>query len=644
MCGIFGILSNKLSTEKLINNIPKILDPISHRGPDSSGYFYDQDDKVFLAHTRLSIVDLSKDGNQPMISKSGRYILAYNGEVYNHNRLKKFINIDLNGHSDTEVLLELIDSLGLEKSLELIDGMFAFALFDRNTKKITIVRDRFGEKPLYWTTINFQGQNTFIFASDLAAVVNIIPEYPEISADAKIQFFKYGYIHSPSTIFKNIFQLEPGKKLSFNLASEYKNEYLDESCWWDSTEEFIKGRENKFDGTFGEAVNLIEAELTKSVIDRSLCDVPNCTFLSGGIDSSLVTTLLAKNSIEKISTFSVGFKDKYLDETKNAYEIAKFLDTNHNEMYFSLSEIENSLVDLTNIYSEPFADSSQLPMILICKKASKNGFKVAISGDGADELFCGYNRHIFLPLIYRYRYFIKPLISLKGLLKNINLPKEGLFMDKKNKLIRLLNADLDKVDLYNNITSKNTNYLFSGDVYSFNTKVNDLFRNLDIKENSFNYTDLIMLFDILFYLPNDILTKVDRASMYFGLETRTPYLSHELANLIWRMPISFKKKGLENKRILRNLLKKKLPNKLIKKRKKGFAIPLQQILNSSLRELVNESIVDLSDDFNKNIINNMIKLNHAQKIDFSSEIWKIVVWQNWNKNLFKNINHLNIFN
>ena len=433
MCGISGLIINNSSKGYLYKNLIHMQKQINHRGPDYSGAWVDSKLGIGLAHNRLSILDLSPTGNQPMKSKSGRYIISFNGEIYNYLEIKKKLNkqfpfeLSWNGTSDTEVLITAIDLIGLNKTLRLIKGMFAFALWDNYEQNLYLVRDRFGEKPLYWGFIkNMSNERILVFASELNAIKKLPFFNNKFSNEGINKYFSYGYISAPTSIYNDIYQIVPGKFIKINY-SEFKenNYYSPEEITWYS---FVKKNLSKKEFNYKEVSNNVEDLITNSLSLQNNADVPICSFLSGGIDSSLVAALLQKISPYKINTFTIAFPEddpsnKLFNEGPYASEIAKYLGTNHTEIEISSKDALDLVPKISEIYTEPFSDSSQIPTYLICKAAKDSGYKVALTGDGADELFGGYNRHLFLPKIFSLLknkpIKLKKIISL--FIKNIPL-------------------------------------------------------------------------------------------------------------------------------------------------------------------------------------------------------------------------------
>ena len=395
MCGILGIWSRNRDLKELDLEIKKMSSLLTHRGPDNEGFWIEEQSSFILSHQRLSIIDLSFDGNQPMESGSGRYIISFNGEIYNYQNLKfeleKNFSIRWKSRSDTEVLLELIDKYGIKNALNKCIGMFAFAVWDRRERKLILARDRMGEKPLYYG-FSGTGQNrSFIFASELSAIKSWKYFDNDINLDALSELFKFQVIFAPNSIYQGIFQLLPGHIITINNLENKQLENIE--CWWDQISKVQESLKNSISNEL-DAENNLEKLLKDTLSKQSIADVPLGTFLSGGVDSSLITALLQSQNSKRIKTFTIGFEDKNFDEANYAGEIAKHLNTDHEEFYFTESDAQNLIPNLSDLYSEPFADSSQLPTHLVSKIAKTKGLKVALTGDGGDELFGGYNRYL----------------------------------------------------------------------------------------------------------------------------------------------------------------------------------------------------------------------------------------------------------
>ena len=632
MCGIVGFVSSQnLNTEKLISDMSEI---IKKRGPDGHGIWIDHN--VALGHRRLSILDLSENGNQPMLSKSGRYIITFNGEIYNHilirNELSKINdNLSWNGTSDTETLLEAIEYWGLEKTLKKIEGMFAFGIWDKKENKLHLARDIAGEKPLYYYLDN----DTLIFSSSIKAIKIFPGKKFEINNAALNEYFEFGYITAPSTIFNNIKKLEAASYITLKRNKNEKLHLEAKKFFWDAKPN--RQKSIRQDLAKPPLEDQLDTLLTKSISNQKISDVPIGTLLSGGVDSSLVTSILSKVSTQKIETFTVGFNDEDFNEAHHAKKISKFLGTSHNELYITDKNASNIIEKMSDVYDEPFSDSSQIPMVLISKFVSSK-VKVVLAGDGADELFLGYPKY---NLINKHQK--NGSITPDFLLKTISYTLEAL----PNFLIIFLQKELglnerqfNKMVLaLKNNSIENLYKIYSVQVvdkaiclvgYIENFKKRSI--KSDIYSNNFDY---MSKHDFKFYLPDDLLFKVDRSSMYYGLEVRSPFLDKEIVEFAFSTPISSLRLNNQDKGILLKLLKKYLPQNLFDRPKAGFSIPMKKWLLADLNEwaehLLDPKMLKEQGILDPAAITSLwaqFKENGRDPIS----IWNILMFQNWYSN------------
>jgi asparagine synthase (glutamine-hydrolysing) len=638
MCGIAGFIDNKLDYD-CENVLKNMVISLKHRGPDSQNYWKSYNQKILIGHSRLSIRDLSKRSNQPINSDDYRYVLSYNGEIYNTEDLKIFLKKNFsysfsdNNVSDTIILLKLIELNGLEKSLILLDGMFAFFLLDQKKKKAFLVRDNFGQKPLYFIMKN----NFFCFASELKA----LRKHPKINFRLNKysinHFLNYSYISAPNTIYEDVFQLEPGSclKLSYDELNYFderkdfrKQHILNYKKWWSPKKENISIKKE------GDNLNEYSNILFSSMDQFMQSDVSVGTFLSGGIDSALVTSICSKISKRKINTFTVGFNIKNYDETNIAKNVSNILSTNHHEVFLSDKEILETVESIPYVYDEPFADSSQIPTMFLSKFAKKN-ITVALTGDGGDEIFGGYNRYIYLPkLIKLLKFLRKP--ALKSLIKiYLNFPKiitQAINLVAENKKISQVEDKLIK--LLKVIENSNNN----SDIYYETLKTNNTnyFKNINLNqltEFEFNNQLDLMYLDKINYLPNDILCKVDRATMHSSLESRAPFLSSKIVNFAENLSKDDLFKNNLGKNINRKVLSNFIPEKIFQVPKKGFGVPLNQWLKGSLRHWADYLFYDhsFSEDYNinnKHINDIWLKFKKDSKGN-EKLIWNILILKAW---------------
>lgn len=619
MCGIAGICNYG---NRPIDNIQSMNRKLLHRGPDAGDYWLSEKDRVVLGHRRLSIVELSEAGAQPMLSGSKRYVLVYNGEIYNAryveemlmNRLKaRGEQLCLRGTSDTEILLEAIECFGIKQTLKLIKGMFAFAVYDRQDRILYLARDRMGEKPLYYGKVG----DSFAFASDIAAIKALEGFHNDINTDVLNLYFMYGYIPQPYSIYKGIWQLQPGCLL------EVKEPFTDWSkdCYWNIYEAAKIGQENMFEGTEQEAADRLESLLKDSVRGQMRADVPLGAFLSGGIDSTLIVSLMQSMSDKKIRTFTVGFNEESYNEAKYARETAGHLGTEHTELYVGFKDVMEVLLHISEAYSEPFADSSQIPTMLV-SKLTKEHVTVSLSGDAGDELFCGYNTYKdmepglqivegkagFLPQRLR-----KGIGKICGAVSNAHTPllykvANCFEVDSPESFYRAMR----KTDCRIPYISKNR---------TMQSCSNSLYSDGYLDDGRHN----LMLMDMLQYLPDDILVKVDRAGMFYSLENRIPLLDRDVVEFAWTLPLDYKYQAGVTKKPLRNILYKYVPQEMMERPKKGFSVPIEEWLAAGEMHEWAQSI--MSDA--KTMAGEILNLQYVDSLwkDFmKNHKWNPVIW------------------
>tara|TARA_B100001063_G_scaffold101603_1_gene94896 strand:+ start:4441 stop:6402 length:1962 start_codon:yes stop_codon:yes gene_type:complete len=653
MCGIVGFYDLKSSFDEVQREtcLKKMSEQLSHRGPDNLGMWFDNKFGLGLGHTRLSILDTSDFGNQPMSSHSGRYVLIFNGEIYNHleirNSILKKNKIPWKSSSDTETLVNCFDFFGIKKTLQMSVGMFAFAVWDTKDKILTLGRDRFGEKPLYYGYSYLGDPSSFFFSSELKAL-KVHPNFrSKIDINSLNLYLKFNNVTGTNSIYEGIKKLKPGSLLSLDLK---RNKQTEEIYW--SHDNDLPTNKTAYKSE-ADVVNIFEGLLEKSINNQMISDVPLGGFLSGGIDSSTIVALMQKNSSDPIKSFTIGFESEEHDESVHSRKIANYLGTDHKEVIITHNEARDVIPILPSIYDEPFADSSQIPTFLVSKIA-KEKVSVALSGDGGDELFCGYNRYNFVEKWKRFNSIPYPirltiskfLLSISrenlSLFKNFvpNINNIENFGDKIHKGAYALNSR-NIYDLYISLISywKNPNevILEQSNPVNYLNKLSSKFKNL-LDEEKF------MLLDSLNYLVDDILVKVDRAAMSVSLETRMPFLDHNLQEFVWSLPQSFKVRRQGAKRLdkwlLKKILYKYVPQKFFERPKKGFEIPINEWLKGPLKEWANDLLDErkIKDQgyFNHKIINKYWKKHLSGKIDYKSEIWTILMFQAWLENDIKN--------
>ncbi len=636
MCGFVGIFGE---FENAKSKLARMIDAISHRGPDDNGIWLDSQSEIGLGHARLAVVDLSEAGQQPMREANGRYVIAFNGEIYNHKKIRAELELEgcavaWRGHSDTETLLASISFWGVEAALAKAVGMFAFALWDKEKKELCLARDRVGEKPLYYGWCD----GKHIFSSELHAFRADIGLNLEIDRDAVAAYFRFKYIPAPHSIYKGIYKLQPGTFARFKLGSK---EPIVKS-YWSAVERYKEQSGNVYKGTDAEAILQLDQLLNESVQQQLMSDVPIGTFLSGGIDSSIISALAQKNSSGPINTFSIGFSEDKYNEAVYAKQVAEHLGTNHTELYVTSDAARDVIPKLPFIYDEPFADASQIPTYLVSEMARQN-ITVALSGDGGDELFCGYNRYLYAESLWgKIQVLPKPLRSMmaKGLtsvppsLLNsaAQLPLMGRYPmlgDKLHKSAESLHSgSID--ELYLNLIShwKHPESLVKGAVER------DSILSIS-KSHTAQLADLsaMMLKDFLQYLPDDILVKVDRAAMSVSLETRVPFLDHKVVEFAWSLPQSVKIRDGKSKWILREVLHKYVEKSLFERPKMGFSVPIDNWLRGPLKvwmlDLLNEREIEQQGILDAKMVTRKVNEHLSGRRNWADQLWSVLMFQSW---------------
>lgn len=619
-----------------------------HRGPDDEGIWFDGEAGIGLAHRRLSIVDLSPAGHQPMISASGRYVVAYNGEIYNHSALRVELEMcvgahDWRGHSDTETLLAGIETWGLETALKRAIGMFAIALWDRQTCSLTLARDRMGEKPLYY---GWQGEGlgrAFLFGSELKALKAHSAFAAEIDRGALCLLLRHNCIPAPHSIYQGIAKLEPGCILSVSLAQPIPRIRK----FWDSIEVARSNVAQPFAGTADQAVNALEVLLKDAVRQQMAADVPLGAFLSGGVDSSAVVALMQVQSSRQVKTFTIGFNEASYNEAVHAKAVSAHLGTEHTELYVSPQQAMDVIPRLPSLYCEPFADSSQIPTFLVSQLA-KQDVTVSLSGDAGDELFCGYNRyHITEKLWHRLALIPAPLRAwvAKGITAlspaawdslACIIPGAGHYAALGDKLHKgagvLASATVD--ELYLGLVSQQrhpTDWVIGGQEPATHLTGSSL------ELGELGTVERMMALDQICYLPDDILVKVDRAGMGVSLENRVPFLDHRIVEFAWSLPLEYKLRhegsGYTTKWALRQVLYKHVPKALIERPKMGFGVPIDHWLRGPLREwaenLLDEARLKREGYFNPFPIRKKWAEHLSGKRNWQHHLWCVLMFNAW---------------
>jgi len=650
MCGIFGIVSKNGLDPTLLERMGRSL---AHRGPDDNGIWVEDNHRLALGHRRLAIVDLTPAGHEPMHSASGRWVITFNGEIYNHAELRNKLEAEgrvpeggWRGHSDVETLLEAIDHWGLEQTLGRCAGMFAFALWDRHTRALSLVRDRFGEKPLYYGWV---GQD-FVFASELKAF-RAHPSFDNpVSRRALNEYTARVCVPAPLSIYERIFKLPPASilVLSGEIAPatadrppvEGEPGSLSLRHYWSYRAVVAAGLSDPI-GDEREAKAQLEAALARAISDQAMADVPVGAFLSGGIDSSTVVALYQRQSSTPVRTFSMGFEDDALNEAPFARAVAKHLGTVHHEQIVTHRDAMEVIPMLPTIYDEPFADASQIPTFLVSRIAREQ-VTVALTGDGGDELFGGYNRHVLAPMWWRRMGWAPtPLRRLiAGPLSRFppSLWDSGAHLVRNHGDFNLgakVQKGLRVVASAKNIDDVYTSFLDDWSLERRPVRGMDGTRpEWDLNVGADTSAAVRMMYcDAVSYLPDDILCKVDRASMAVSLETRVPFLDHRVAETAARIPIDLKIRGAEGKHIVRELLYDLVPRHLFQRPKAGFAVPIGSWLRGPLRdwaeELLSERRLRAEGWFDASLLRERWEQHLSGRRESGQAIWAVLMFQAW---------------
>jgi asparagine synthase (glutamine-hydrolysing) len=662
MCGFAGFLdrSERTSPDQLRDIAGRMIESLRHRGPDDGGLWTDDLASVVLGHRRLSILDLSPAGHQPMVSRGGRFIIAFNGEIYNHLELRRELEqgpatpehalfdrdslstaaaMAWRGHSDTETLLAAIEAWGVGETLKQSVGMFAFALWDRHDKILYLARDRLGEKPLYY---GWQG-DTLLFGSELKAF-KAHPDFrAEIDREALALLLRHNYIPAPFTIYRDIHKLPPGAFLA--LGSHRQNPQP--VAYWTARDTALRGQMQPFAGSEADAVNTLEQLLRQSVAGQMVADVPLGAFLSGGFDSSMVVALMQTQSARPVKTFTIGFGEAEYDEAEHARAVAKHLGTEHTELYVTPEEAMAVIPKLPALYDEPFADSSQIPTYLVSQLARQQ-VTVSLSGDGGDELFGGYSRYFWAMKIWRWvSYLPMPArLTLTRLLTlvpphawNTVFRALGFMLpaglrysnpgDKLHKLSSFLGARKPEAIYFDLISHwKEPNRLVRG-AQEPATVLSDPLQWPELRD----FEHRMMFLDTVSYLPDDILVKVDRAAMGVSLETRVPLLDHRVVEFAWRLPLALKIREGQGKWLLRQVLYRHVPPELVDRPKMGFGVPIDHWLRGPLKPwaeaLIEPKRLKSEGYLNPSLIQEKWKQHQSGRRNWSYYLWDVLMFQAW---------------
>jgi len=646
MCGISGFIdfSHSYSKESLNEIVSRMTDSLYHRGPDAGGIWVEAEAGIALGHRRLSIIDLSQEGHQPMFSPSENFVIVYNGEIYNYRELRndlEHMGFKFRGHSDTEVILASIEQWGLEAALKRFVGMFAFALWDRTTRQLSLARDRLGEKPLYY---GFVG-SSLLFSSELKALV-AHPEFKaEVDRDSLALYLRHNYVPTPYTIYRNFYKLPPGTSICLNTN---QSRYLPEPRpYWSMEEVLEKAESTPFKGDENEAVEELDYLLRQVIKNQMISDVPLGAFLSGGIDSSMVVAIMQAINTKPVKTFSIGFSESGYNEADYAKKVANHLCTDHTELYITPEEAMAVIPKLPFLYDEPFSDSSQIPTYLVASLAKKK-VTVSLSGDGGDELFGGYNRYFWARDIWRYvgwiprpirKQFSRGITTLSpeswnNIFTTFNpvFPKaikQQLPGDKLHKLAEVLAVNSPQA-MYQGLIShwKRPESIINGAIEPPTAVTRG---SCWINQNSI--IEKMMYLDTISYLPDDILIKVDRACMGVSLESRVPFLDHRVVEYAWRLPLPMKVRGTEGKYILKKLLERYVPSELIDRPKMGFGVPIGSWLRGPLKgwanNLLDENRLKREGFFNPEPITRLWQEHLSGRRNWQYLIWDILMFESW---------------
>ena len=641
MCGLTGFVSPAAGADEMIVRVRRMADALAHRGPDDSGEWSDPEAGVAMGFRRLAIIDLSAAGHQPMLSASGRFVGMMNGEIYNFEDLRAELRAAgrapaFRGHSDTEVMLAGFEAWGVEAAVRRFNGMFAIALWDRLERRLHLIRDRMGVKPLYY---GLSG-STFMYGSELKALCQHPQFSGRIDRGALQLYLQFMYVPAPYSIYEDVSKVMPGTILTFDPTTKH----VKNSVYWSARDAAISGMENRFKGSLDDAAHELEELARDAIRMRMVADVPLGVLLSGGVDSSLVTALMQAQSTSPIRSFTIGFTDRSYDEAPFAAAVAEHLGTSHTALMMTAEDVLQVIPKLPAMYDEPFADSSQMPTHLVAMLARQQ-VTVCLSGDGGDELFGGYVRYfIGESLFNRLAVVPRPVRPVLAraltavpadtwdrileagyplLPKRLRQPRPG---ERIHKIGRVLSAG-DADAMYFELVSHWANVVVDGTDATAPVTVRAAWPALS------HPVERMMYFDQISYLPDDILAKVDRASMAVSLEVREPLLDYRLVEFAWRLPLSMKVRGGTGKRVLRRVLGRHLPPALLDRPKMGFGVPLDQWLRGELRDWA-ESLLDESLLRDQGLIDPRpirAKWNEhlAGKSDWKYHLWAVLMFQAW---------------
>lgn len=650
MCGLVGYLtpSSWAHHEAAPALLARMADTIMHRGPDSDGHWLDAEAGIALGHRRLAIVDLSAAGAQPMQSASGRYVIAFNGEIYNHLELRADLEKAgdapaWRGHADTETLLAGFDAWGVRATLERCIGMFAFALWDKKEQTLTLARDRLGEKPLYYGWQGSGDPAVFLFGSELKALHAHPAFQAGVDRVALALYLRHMTVPGGHSIYQGIHKLPPGSLLTVSRAAPQPVI----RAYWSGTKAAVRGVAQPFSGTAQEAVDALETLLKDAVRQQMMADVPLGAFLSGGVDSSTIVALMQTQSERPVKTFTIGFNEEAFNEAEHAKAVARHLGTDHTELYVTPQQAMDVISRLPSLYDEPFADSSQIPAYLVSQLARRH-VKVSLSGDAGDELFCGYQRYIGTENLWRRLSSIPiplrhvaanlvrtvPPAALNALGRCVgSAPRWARFGDRLHKGAEIVGSS-SLEDLYRGMVS---NWHDPASIVIGGQEPYTILTGLRPELKGLSNIERLMVLDLLTYLPDDILTKVDRAAMGVSLETRVPLLDHRVVEFAWSLPLQYKLRpegsSVITKWALRQVLYRHVPKSLIERPKMGFGVPIESWLRGPLRawaeDLLDESRLRQEGFFHPEPIRKKWKEHLSGERNWQHQIWATLMFQAW---------------
>jgi asparagine synthase (glutamine-hydrolysing) len=655
MCGFAGFLGGTAFVAKHSGDIlRRMTDAISNRGPDDSGCWFDWDQRIALGHRRLAIVDLSAAGHQPMSSASSRYVIAFNGEIYNHLDLRTELLVlqaylggsaapNWRGHSDTETLLAGFDAWGIEATVKKCIGMFAFSVWDTHTQTLTLGRDRIGEKPLYY---GWQGAGTravFMFGSELKAIKQHPEFVAEINRDALCLLMRHNYIPAPYSIYKGIAKLEPGSLLTVSLSQPVPAI----TRYWSAAQVAITGAAAPFLGTPVQAVDVLENLLKSAVQQQMMADVPLGAFLSGGVDSSTVVALMQSNSARPVKTFTIGFNEEGYNEAVHAKAVAKHLGTEHTELYVTPQQALEVIPKLPQLYCEPFSDSSQIPTFLVAQLA-RQSVTVSLSGDAGDELFGGYQRYVLTHKLWSSLSAV-PMVGRSLLASGIRVVSPNTWNVMFSPVKSVLPKSLQKANLGDKLykaagllAAPSVDQLYLGLISQWADPASLVIGGTEpptqlagLGPDLYGLDDIqrMMALDTLSYLPDDILVKVDRAAMGVSLEGRVPFLDHRVVEFAWQLPQNMKLRDGVGKWVLREVLYRHVPKSLMERPKMGFGVPLGDWLREPLRDwaedLLSEERLKREGYFHPEPVRAKWAEHLSGTRNWQGHLWSVLMFQAW---------------